>query len=115
MQAGPFPERHCSVGVAWPRGAWFVVGRIGRLEGRGRPEGVACRIPPGPRRKGLGGAAGRETFLDLLPPQCGPRALYLRLCAETTHGDWHSEVPIVWSPCAFLRAVHVTVLRWGTR
>lgn len=55
VQAGPFPERHCSVGVAWPRGAWFVVGRIGRLEGRGRLGGVAGRIPPGRRRKGLGG------------------------------------------------------------
>ena len=82
---------------------------IGRLEGSGRPEGVACRIQPGPRRKGLGGAGGRETFPDLLP------RVYRGLSAETTHGDWDSEVPIVWSPCAFLRAVHVMVLRWGTQ
>ena len=92
-----------------PRGAWSSGGRSLQNPSRTAQEGV------GRGWAGLGGAAGRETFLDLLPPQCVPRALYRRLCAETTHGDWDSEVPIVWSPCALLRAEHVMVLRWGTR
>lgn len=81
VQAGPFPERHCSVGVAWPRGAWFVVGRIGRLEWAWSSGGRSLQNPSLDRAgrgwAGSGGAAGRETL------DSAAVCVYRGLCTES--------------------------------